>query len=93
MYLIGNARVMTQPEHGIWPGIMKELKRDGRIGHGFLIVCKDNPNERKVACCPEEFEEVANGIEKEMEGLKLSQKEMSGLGDEECHSILDEREW
>ncbi|KAF9911845.1 hypothetical protein EC991_002148 [Linnemannia zychae] len=53
LFLIGNAAVTSQPQHGIWPSIMRDLERKGRVGPGFPIICKEG---HRIACCPEEFE-------------------------------------
>ncbi|KAF9326115.1 hypothetical protein BGZ91_002104, partial [Linnemannia elongata] len=59
MFIIGNARVMDQPEHGIWPAVMKELRQSGRVGQGFPIVCKNHPETKRVVCSAEELQAAA----------------------------------
>ncbi|KAF9140837.1 hypothetical protein BGX30_005908 [Mortierella sp. GBA39] len=59
MFLIGNARIMDQPEHGIWPAVMKELQQSGRVGQGFPIVCKNHPETKKIVCSAKDFRAAA----------------------------------
>ncbi|KAG0354462.1 hypothetical protein BGZ54_001634 [Gamsiella multidivaricata] len=42
MYLIGNAGLMAQEKHGLWPKIMEELRASDRVGGGFAITCKEH---------------------------------------------------
>ncbi|KAG0071814.1 hypothetical protein BGZ89_009347 [Linnemannia elongata] len=59
MFIIGNARVMDQPEHGIWPAVMKDLRQSGRVGQGFPIVCENHPETKRVVCSAEELQAAA----------------------------------
>ena len=59
MFLIGNARVIDQPGHGIWPAVMKELRQSGRVGQGFPIVCKNHPETKRIVCSGEDFQAAA----------------------------------
>ncbi|KAG9064778.1 hypothetical protein KI688_003037 [Linnemannia hyalina] len=59
MFLIGNARVMDQPEHGIWPAVMKELQQSGRVGQGFPIFCKNHPETKRIVCSAKDFRAAA----------------------------------
>ncbi|KAF9157254.1 hypothetical protein BGX20_004037, partial [Mortierella sp. AD010] len=56
MYLIGNAELMDQRQNGIWPKVMNELGKNGRIGKGFLLRCRNHPHiEIPPASNPEAF--------------------------------------
>ncbi|KAF9184974.1 hypothetical protein BGZ51_003012 [Haplosporangium sp. Z 767] len=43
MYIVGNAGLMDSAKNGIWPTVIDELRREGRIGEGFPIYCKNHP--------------------------------------------------
>ncbi|KAG0278676.1 hypothetical protein BGZ95_003404 [Linnemannia exigua] len=97
LFFIGNAEVMAQPEHGIWPVIMNELEQSGRVGPGFPIFCRDHPESRRIVCSPGGFEAAeaveAEGIGKDMKALALSQGEKR-QGAKAGYSILnEEKEW
>ncbi|KAG9321050.1 hypothetical protein KVV02_000380 [Mortierella alpina] len=64
MYLIGDAALMDKPQNGIWPRVITELNRKGRIGEGFLLRCRNHPDiEIPPATNPEMFETLMpNGI-------------------------------
>ncbi|KAG0013734.1 hypothetical protein BGZ80_010886 [Entomortierella chlamydospora] len=56
MYLIGNAALMNQPQNGIWPKVTTELGKNGCIGEGFLLRCRNHPHiEIPPASNPEAF--------------------------------------
>lgn len=59
MFLIGNARVMDQPDHGVWPGMLMELRKSGRMDQGFPIVCKNHPETKRVVCSAESLQTAA----------------------------------
>ncbi|KAF9105258.1 hypothetical protein BGX27_009708 [Mortierella sp. AM989] len=63
MYLIGNADLMDQPQNGIWPEVMTELGKNGRIGEGFLLRCRHHPDiEIPPATDPDVFKDrMPNG--------------------------------
>ncbi|KAF9967370.1 hypothetical protein BGZ70_009832 [Mortierella alpina] len=44
MYLIGDAALMNKPQNGIWPQVITELDRKGRVGEGFLLRCRNHPD-------------------------------------------------
>ncbi|KAF9942869.1 hypothetical protein BGZ67_009963 [Mortierella alpina] len=64
MYLIGDAALMDKPQNGIWPQVITELKRKGRIGEGFLLRCRNHSHIKiPPATNPEMFETLMpNGI-------------------------------
>ncbi|KAG0278677.1 hypothetical protein BGZ95_003405 [Linnemannia exigua] len=59
MFLIGNARLMAQPNHGIWPAVIRELTETGRLGPGLPIACKNHPETRRSIDSPEDFQALA----------------------------------
>ncbi|KAG0374707.1 hypothetical protein BGX24_010062 [Mortierella sp. AD032] len=59
MFLVGNARLMAQPKHGIWPAVIGELTETGRLGQGFPIACKNHPETRRIICSPENLQALA----------------------------------
>ncbi|KAG0374708.1 hypothetical protein BGX24_010063 [Mortierella sp. AD032] len=95
MFLIGNAGVMAQPEHGVWPVIMNELERSGRVGLGFPVVCKGHPKSRRIVCSPEDFEAVeVDETEKHMKAALALSQGAKRQDDKAKFSILDgEKEW
>ncbi|KAG0279756.1 hypothetical protein BGZ95_000288 [Linnemannia exigua] len=59
MFIIGNAEVMAQPKHGVWPAVMKDLQHSDRAGPGFPISCKKHPDMRRIVCNPEDLHAAA----------------------------------
>ncbi|KAF9966742.1 hypothetical protein BGZ70_001435 [Mortierella alpina] len=59
MFLLGNAGLMRQERNGIWPKVIEELDRNGRIDKGFRIICKNHPNTRNIIETPEALRTVA----------------------------------
>lgn len=59
MFLIGNARLMAQPKHGLWPDIMKELGLSDRIGQGYPIACKNHPETKRIVCSADDLQAAA----------------------------------
>ncbi|OAQ22438.1 hypothetical protein K457DRAFT_84858, partial [Linnemannia elongata AG-77] len=59
MYLIGNAPLMDQPQNGIWHKVMDELRRNDRIGDGFLLRCRNHPETEFLVSCPADFKTYA----------------------------------
>ncbi|CAO3565268.1 unnamed protein product [Mortierella alpina] len=59
MFLLGNAGLMRQEKNGIWPKVIEELDRNGRIDKGFRIVCKNHPNTRNIIETPDALRTVA----------------------------------
>ncbi|KAG0248739.1 hypothetical protein BG011_009971, partial [Mortierella polycephala] len=53
MFIIGNANLMNNPKNGIWPTVINELRREGRIGKGFPIYCKNHPETENIVMTPE----------------------------------------
>ncbi|KAK3841780.1 MAG: hypothetical protein J3R72DRAFT_444324 [Linnemannia gamsii] len=95
MFLIGNAGVMAQPEHGVWPAIMNELERLGRVGLGFPVVCKGHPKSRRIVCSPEDLEAVeVDETEKHMKAALALSQGAKRQDDKAKFSIFDGRkEW
>ncbi|KAF9281867.1 hypothetical protein BGZ68_006340 [Mortierella alpina] len=59
MFLLGNAGLMNQERNGIWPKVMDELSRNGRVDKGFPIVCQNHPDTKNIIETPEALRTVA----------------------------------